>query len=60
MAGVVEFPKRDTFTRWAERFPYQNAQDPDPREGPVCMACGQTFAWYGYEGLCGWCFEEQA
>jgi hypothetical protein len=34
------------FGRWAQRFPERATID------------AQTFAWDGYEGLCGWCSDE--
>lgn len=54
---VIDFPA-DPFTRWRRRFP--GAPDTDPREGGAGPCAGdgcQTFAWYGYGGLCGWCWE---
>lgn len=57
-ARAVEFPRQDAFTRWAARFPYRSARDSDPRETAPCACCGTTFAWHGYDGLCGWCFEK--
>jgi hypothetical protein len=48
----------NVFERWAIRFPEEAALDPDPRvtfgEGGPCCECEQTFAWRGYDGLCGW------
>jgi hypothetical protein len=44
--------------RWQLRFPEEEG---DPRDGcGPCRKCGQTFAWRGYDGLCGWCqwFED--
>ena len=48
----------DVFELWRHRFP--DAPDRDPREGGggLCIDC-QTIAWYGYDGLCGWCYEER-
>jgi hypothetical protein len=43
----------NVFERWRVRFPDDPDQE-DPREPRVC-ACGQTFTWRGYDGLCGWC-----
>lgn len=31
----------------------------DPRVDAPCTACEQTFAWEGFDGLCGWCYEER-
>jgi hypothetical protein len=46
----------NVYERWQIRFPEEAEIDPDPRFlcGP-CRDCGQTFAWRGYDGLCGWC-----
>ncbi len=48
------------FELWAHRYP--DAPDTDPRVGGNGSCQGdecQTFAWYGYGGLCGWCYELQ-
>ncbi len=45
------------FARWENRFPARAALDRDPRDGGPCCECGTTFAWHGYEGRCGWCYE---
>lgn len=51
----------DVFDLWRRRFPDDDdTQAIDPRvdgDGP-CRSCLQTFAWRGYDGLCGWCFED--
>lgn len=56
---VIKFPEQTVFTRWAKRFPLDDIEDWDPREGQPCSECGTTFAWYGYDGLCGWCWEDR-
>jgi hypothetical protein len=43
----------NVFERWAIRFP--DAKGRDPRGDGTCRGCGLTFAWRGYDGLCGWC-----
>jgi len=43
------------FARWHRQFPRDD--DRDPREPRPCYGCDQTFAWRGYQGLCGWCYE---
>ena len=49
----------NVFERWAINCPAEAEIDPDPRvflgEDGVCRDCQQTFAWRGYDGLCGWC-----
>jgi hypothetical protein len=56
-AQVLAFPG-DVFSRWRRRFPDLNATDPDPRDERPCVGVDcQTFAWRGYDGLCGWCHE---
>lgn len=59
MADVLAFP-HDVFARWRVRHPEEARRDDDPRSHEPCNGrdC-QTFAWRGYEGLCGWCFEEE-
>jgi hypothetical protein len=56
---VVQFPDRNPHGRWARRFPERAGTD--PREDYECWSCGATFidtpAWYGYDGLCGWCWD---
>lgn len=54
MADVIEFPT-DVFSRWRARV--TDARGTDPRDAFPCKSCHQTFAWRGYDGLCGWCFE---
>lgn len=63
MSGqVVAFPD-PVLARWRRRFPEEAERDPDPQvnfgEGGPCRDCGQTFAWRGYEGLCGWCHDDE-
>ena len=52
---VIEFPA-DVFSRWRTRI--ADGGSVDPRADAPCAGddC-QTFAWRGYDGLCGWCFE---
>jgi hypothetical protein len=61
-AEVLSFPS-DVFARWRLRCPAEAEADPDPRvrfgEGGPCRECSTTFGWRGYDGLCGWCYEEQ-
>jgi hypothetical protein len=47
-----------TYDRWCERFPAMAMSD--PRDRDTCEECQQTFAWYGCNGLCGWCYEERS
>jgi len=51
---------KDVFDRWERRFPEAAARNRDPRgrSGGICRECGTTFAWFGYDGLCGWCYED--
>jgi hypothetical protein len=48
------------FTRWEKQRPHEAAVSRDPRGDACCRVDGcQTFAWRGYDGLCGWCHDEQ-
>jgi hypothetical protein len=49
MTGPVD----PAITRWRKRF----ALEGDPRIDQLCRDCGETFAWTGYAGRCGWCHE---
>jgi hypothetical protein len=52
--------RNEVFARWERRHPDEAAVEPDPRATPrLCADCGQTFAWRGYEPLCGWCYDKQ-
>lgn len=50
----------NVFERWKLRCPEEAAADPDPRSLVPCRGSEcQTFAWRGYDGLCGWCEHER-
>jgi hypothetical protein len=57
--SLIQFPTHP-LERWRIRHRVEAARDPDPRELRACSGhdC-QTFAWRGYDGLCGWCYEEE-
>ncbi len=62
MGEIIEFPHPMLTGRLIQqwRLSFPDAPENDPRVGGdgVCRKCGETFAWYGYEGLCGWCHDE--
>jgi hypothetical protein len=55
--NVAPFPQ-PIYRRWKAAFP-DAGKDPQAEGGGPCRECGQTFAWYGYGGLCAWCLEEE-
>ena len=64
MSNVIPFPTgnlqsvadfQNPIARWEAGAPGRKGAD--PRTGEPCQDCGRTFAWDGYDGLCGWCRE---